>query len=207
MALFVGRVAAEKNLPLAVRAFQRIQELQPKARAVFVGDGPKAAWLKQRHPEFIHAGARTGEDLARHYASADLFVFPSLSETFGNVLTEALASRLVTVSYDYAAARQVVRHGVNGFVAPEKDEAAFLAATELALQHWNDGALRTAAHATALRLSWNAIIEQFEQELLGTVPAPPSGTELVFDPFVSSFPPSPPHHTRPITQQAPADPS
>lgn len=171
VALFVGRIAAEKNLPLAVRAFQRIQELQPKARAVFVGDGPKAAWLKQQHPEFIHAGVRTGEDLARHYASADLFVFPSLSETFGNVLTEALASRLVTVSYDYAAARQFVRHGVNGFVAPEKDETAFLAATELALQRWNDAGVRDAAHATALRLSWNSIIEQFEQELLGTTPS------------------------------------
>ncbi|HSJ04315.1 MAG TPA: glycosyltransferase family 1 protein [Verrucomicrobium sp.] len=171
VALFVGRIAAEKNLPLAVKAFQRVQEICPAARGVFVGDGPKAAWLRDHHPGFTHAGARTGEDLARHYASADLFIFPSLSETFGNVLTEALASQLVTVSYDYAAAHQFVTHGSNGFVAPERDEPAFLAATEQALAHWNDESLRTAARQTALKLSWSAIVEQFEQELLGTAPA------------------------------------
>lgn len=167
VALFVGRIAAEKNLPLAVKAFQRVQELHPGAKAVFVGGGPKANWLKEKYPDFLHEGPRTGEELARYYASADLFIFPSLTETFGNVLPEALASGLVTVSYDYAAARQIVRHGVNGFVAPEKDEDAYLDCVAQALGRWNDSGLRTAARATALKLSWSAVVEQFESELLG----------------------------------------
>ena len=168
VALFVGRIAAEKNLPLVVRSFKRIQQKSPGAKCVFVGDGPKAQSLSESHPEFIFAGARTGTDLASHYASADVFVFPSLTETFGNVLTEALASGLSTVSFDYAAAKQHVRHGENGHTAPFGDEGEFLLAVDDALAHWQDAALREAASATGAKLSWNAIVEQFEQELAGT---------------------------------------
>lgn len=171
VALFVGRIAAEKNLPLAVRAFGRILARSPGARCVFVGDGPKAASLREQYPQFIFAGARTGEDLAAHYASADVFVFPSLTETFGNVLTEALASGLSTVSFDYAAARQHVVHGVNGHTAPVSDETAYLEAVDAALAHWQDDGLRQAASHTAAGLSWDSIVAQFEGELLGTHPA------------------------------------
>lgn len=167
VAIFVGRLAPEKNLPLVVRSFQRIRQQHLRARCVFVGDGPDAAWLRSEYPEFIHAGARTGLDLAKHYASADLFVFPSLSETFGNVLTEALASGLVSVSFDYAAARQHVRHGHNGFVAKPDDGAAYLEAVDGALARWNDQTLRQNATATTSQLSWNTIVEQFEGELSG----------------------------------------
>lgn len=166
VALFVSRIAAEKNLPLAVRTFQRLQQIRPDTKCVFVGDGPKLPGLKEEHPEFIYAGAKTGTDLGRHFASADVFVFPSLTETFGNVVTEALASGLVTVAFDYAAAKQCIRHGENGFVAPLRDEAAFLSSAELALARWNDSALRQAAFETGRALSWSAIIEQFERELL-----------------------------------------
>jgi glycosyltransferase involved in cell wall biosynthesis len=166
VAMFVGRIAAEKNLPLAVRAFQQLMADNPGARCVFVGDGPRAQWLQESHPEFIHAGARTGEDLARHYASADVFVFPSLTETFGNVLLEAMASRLATVSFDYAAAQQFVRHGENGFKAAPGDDAAFLQAFKDAVARWSDDKLRDAAHDTAQTLSWDAIISQFEHELI-----------------------------------------
>jgi len=178
LTLFVGRIAPEKNLPLAVRAFEQIQKANPAARCVFVGGGPKAEWLQHEYPGFIHAGPRTGEDLARHYASADLFVFPSLSETFGNVLTEALASGLVTVSFDYAAAQQHVRHGENGFVAPVGDEDAYLTAVGQAMASWSDPVLRQRAAETAERLSWNAIIEQFERELknAGTEASTPKDT-------------------------------
>ena len=173
VALFVGRVAAEKNLPLAVRTFHALMQHNPATRCVFVGDGPKAAALRSEHPDFIFAGARTGEDLARHYASADLFIFPSLTETFGNVLTEALASGLVTTSYDYAAAREHVRHGVNGFTAAPGDETAFMESALLAHGHWKDAMLRHSARNTAEKLSWHSIIEQFEQELAGTPTARP----------------------------------
>ncbi len=90
--LYVGRLAAEKNLGLAIKAFQTIAAKQPRARFVLVGEGPSRSDLEQRHPEFIFTGLQLGETLAEHYASADLFVFPSLTETFGNVTLEALAS-------------------------------------------------------------------------------------------------------------------
>lgn len=165
VAIFVGRIAAEKNLPLVVKSFHQIMQQRPDARCVFVGDGPMAAELKSSYPEFIHAGARTGEDLARHYASADLFVFPSMSETFGNVITEAMASGLVTVSYNYAATLQNVKHGINGFAATYGDEAHFLQTVNEALTHWNDDVLRASAVHTASGLSWTSIVSQFAQEL------------------------------------------
>ena len=173
VAIFVGRIAAEKNLPLAVKAMARITSLNPKARGVFVGGGPKADSLRAKHPQFTHTGPRTGEDLARHYASADIFVFPSLTETYGNVLPEALASGLVTVSFDYAAAHELIWPGQNGFSASCGDEEAFLSATDKALERWNERRLREAARATAMPLSWDSIIAQFEQELMDARPDTP----------------------------------
>jgi glycosyltransferase involved in cell wall biosynthesis len=166
VAIFVSRIAPEKNLELAVRAFDRLTALDSRMRCVFVGDGPKAQAFKQHHPRFIHAGSRKGVDLATHYASADIFIFPSVTETYGNVLVEALASGLVTVSFDYAAAAEAVKNGVNGFVAPFGDEAAYLDATEMALKNWNSSAVRNAARTSVEELSWSSIVEQFEAELL-----------------------------------------
>ena len=104
--LHVGRLAAEKNLPALAAAFITISKRQPRARMVLVGEGPEERMLRSRLPEAIFAGTRRGEELASHYASADLFLFPSLTETFGNVTLEAIASGLPLVAYDYAAAGQ-----------------------------------------------------------------------------------------------------
>ncbi|MBS1138424.1 MAG: glycosyltransferase, partial [Proteobacteria bacterium] len=108
VAIYVGRIAPEKNLPLLFQAVAAIQEVRPGAKLVMVGDGPARRALERDWPQHIFAGMRTGEDLAAHYASADLFLFPSLTETFGNVTAEALASGLAVVAYDYAAAGQLV---------------------------------------------------------------------------------------------------
>ena len=124
--LYVGRIAAEKNLPLIVKTFTELQSRFPDFRGVFVGDGPKLAALKLEHPEFIYTGVLFGDDLARHYASADLFVFPSMTETFGNVTLEAMASGLGVVAFDYAAAKQHLVDGKNGYAVPFGDEDAFL---------------------------------------------------------------------------------
>lgn len=126
--LYVGRLAAEKNLELAITAFQAIRQIQPKARLVLVGDGPLTSRLRARHPEFVYCGMRQGHDLAMHYASADLFLFPSLTETFGNVILEALASGLAVVAFDYAAARAHVEPGRSGQLAPFGDAQALVAA-------------------------------------------------------------------------------
>jgi glycosyltransferase involved in cell wall biosynthesis len=127
----VGRLAAEKNLQLAVRAFRRIQQTHANARFVIVGDGPERTRIARAHPDIHFAGLRRGDDLARHYASGDLFLFPSLSETFGNVTLEAMASGLPVVAFDYGAAREHILDAECGVRVPFGDHEAFvdLAAT------------------------------------------------------------------------------
>ncbi|MEM7147558.1 MAG: glycosyltransferase [Verrucomicrobiota bacterium] len=179
VAIFVGRLASEKNLHLAARTFQFFQAVSPETRCVFVGDGPQRAALEKEHPHFIYTGMRSGEDLAQHYASADLFAFPSLSETFGNVLLEALASGLVTVSFDYACSQQLIEDGSNGFHAPFDDEDAFFAKAALALQHWNTISVAERARQTALKLSWDTIVKQFELNLKASQPHKQSPAAVV----------------------------
>jgi glycosyltransferase involved in cell wall biosynthesis len=167
---YVGRIAAEKNLGLAVEAFLAVRAQEPRARFVLVGDGPERAALAKRHPEFVWAGVRRGEDLARHYASTDLFVFPSVTETFGNVVTEALASGLVVLAYDYASTREHVRNGVNGYAVSFGDRQAYVkAAVEAWEQRGRWPALRQEARRTALGLSWDAVVERFETVLTGAL--------------------------------------
>lgn len=125
--LYVGRLAPEKNLEAVVRAHAAVAALRPDTRMIWVGDGPALPQLRAAHPDHICAGSRTGEDLAAHYASADLFLFASLSETWGNVLGEALASGLGVVAYRRAAAISLIRHGENGLTPQPGDEAGFIA--------------------------------------------------------------------------------
>lgn len=142
VAIYVGRIAPEKNLELAVRTFREIQKQRPDARFVWIGDGPARAKLAEDNPDFVFCGVRRGEDLARHFASGDLFLFPSHSETFGNVTLEAMASGVPTVAFDYGAAREHLRDGVHG-AAVDGDEAFIAAALRIA----NDEALRRAMSA------------------------------------------------------------
>ena len=166
VAIFVSRLAAEKNIPLAAEAFERIRAANPDVACVFVGDGPERAKLEKKHPDFIFAGMQKGDDLARHYASADLFVFPSVTETFGNVVTEAMASGLVALAYDYAAPRKYIRDGENGYLVPYDQSAAYLKQIDHALsQRAQWPALRAAARQTAEGLGWRKIIEGFVDEL------------------------------------------
>ncbi|HAI59875.1 MAG TPA: glycosyl transferase [Xanthomonadaceae bacterium] len=122
----VGRIAPEKNLPLLLRCFDALKAERPGARLVLVGDGPARAALAAERSDLVFAGTLRGDALAAHFASADLFCFPSLSETFGNVTLEAMASGLPTVAFDYGAAREHLADGVHGASVPFGDEAAFL---------------------------------------------------------------------------------
>ncbi len=124
--MYVGRIAPEKNLPLVLAAFERIKSRLPSSRLVMVGDGPLRPNLLRRYSEHIFAGVRRGEDLAAHYASGDLFLFPSVTETFGNVTVEAMASGLAVVAYDYAAGREHIEHGHSGLLAPFDDAPSFI---------------------------------------------------------------------------------
>ncbi|RMH94462.1 glycosyltransferase family 1 protein [Lysobacter pythonis] len=132
--IYVGRVAAEKNLPLAVRAFRELQKQRPDAKFVWVGEGPELAGIARDNPDFVIRGVQRGEDCARHFASADLFLFPSHSETFGNVTIEAMASGVPTVAFHYGAAREHLKDGLHGASIRGRDDDAFIrAACRIAL--------------------------------------------------------------------------
>jgi glycosyltransferase involved in cell wall biosynthesis len=171
---YVGRLAPEKNLGAVLAAFQALRAQQPRARLVLVGDGPMKAELATRCPDAVLAGQRSGADLARHYASLDLFLFASLTETFGNVTTEAMASGLPVVAFNSAAAGELIRSGENGWLAQGETEGAFVSA---ALALGGDVARRlavgAAARATARQLDWTDIVARFEGVLEGAIARAP----------------------------------
>lgn len=171
--LYVGRLAPEKNLDLAQRAYAAIREQQPGARMVWVGDGPSRGRLEAAHGEQHFAGQQIGEDLARHYASADLFIFPSLSETYGNVVAEAMASGLPVLAYRSAAAAELVADGDNGFIVPPGDEGAFIAAARaIAARAAGElGQMGGQARASMQPRHWAAIVERFEAVLREAIAA------------------------------------
>lgn len=169
LVLHVGRLAPEKNLDLVVAGFERIRALNPAARMLWVGDGPARALLEREHPRHLYAGVLRGAELARHYASADIFLFPSVSETFGNVTLEALASGLTVCAFDYAAAREHIVDGVSGALAPFGQPGAFIRRVELAARDWLRGQrLGQAGRAAVEQLSPRRVAEDFAQ-LLGAL--------------------------------------
>lgn len=163
----VGRLAAEKNISLALRAYEAVRIAQPRARLVLVGDGPLEARLRRLHPEVIFTGALRGEALARHYASADLMLFPSESETFGNVTLEALASGLVVVAFDDAAAGEHIVDGESGWLVPSGAHEAFIhTALAAALMPTREAlAMRRRARECAMQLGWPEVLERFAGQL------------------------------------------
>ncbi len=168
--IHVGRLAPEKNLGLLKRSFEALRSAYPQRnlKLIVVGDGPQRLALEKELPEAIFCGAQRGEALAAHYASGDVFLFPSLTETFGNVVLEALASGLGVVAYDQAAAAQHIRHGYSGVLAMPGDEEAFCeAATWLLEEDERLRCVRLNARQHASRQGWAAIIEQFESHLRG----------------------------------------
>jgi glycosyltransferase involved in cell wall biosynthesis len=166
---YVGRVAAEKNVELAVDAYRAMQSVRSDLRFVVVGDGPARERLARAHPDLVFCGFRTGVELAAHYASADVFLFPSDTETFGTVTLEAMASGLGVVAYDYAAARQHVTHTEDGLLVPYRDARAFVAnAVRLACAPALLDRMRRAARDTVLPLDWGRVVERFESVLLST---------------------------------------
>jgi len=161
--LCVSRLASEKNLQVTVETFKVMLQVNPNLKMVWVGDGPEKESLKLSCPNSIFAGVQRGEALASHYASGDIFLFSSLSETFGNVTIEAMASGLAVLAYDYAAARQFIDHGANGFLASLNEPNSFVAAG-LALVKYDVDLENLRAHArqTTLEISWDQVTKKLE---------------------------------------------
>lgn len=161
--LSVGRLAAEKNLGLLVDAFQAMRAVDPRLKLVLVGDGPQRAELQQRCPGACFAGSQTGQALSRHYASADVFLFPSLTETYGNVTPEALASGLAVLAFEHAAASELIRSGHNGLLAPQGDAAAFVRrAVDMAANPALCQQLAQQARVSVITRDWASIATQVE---------------------------------------------
>lgn len=176
LACYVGRVAPEKNLDLLLRAYTALRAAVPGARLVVVGEGPARERLQRTCPEVIFAGLQRGVALAEHYASADLFLFPSQSETFGNVTLEAMASGLPVVAYDYAAAAEAIVDGDNGVRVALGDAESFVAAAVHLAGHAH---LRTrvgrAARASAEQFDWEAVCDMLERRLFEVAWLGPGG--------------------------------
>lgn len=162
----VSRLAAEKNYPALFEAFARIRASQPSARFVVVGDGPLRKKLIRAYPWIRFTGFLSRADLARHYASGDAFLYASLTETFGNVVTEAMASGLPVLAFDYAAPARYIRNLENGLTVPFGNLTAWHhAADTLAANPSLRRRIGEAARRTAEGISWNHVIDGFERDL------------------------------------------
>lgn len=177
--MLVGRLAKEKNVGLAVSAFRAIQQIKPNAKLVFVGDGPLRQTLQSSCPDAVFTGVQKGDALACHYASGDIFLFPSLTETYGNVVPEALASGLAVVSYACAAAQELVVSGLNGMLVSGDREQEFIdTAVRLASSATTIARLRQAAAPSVAHLRWESIFDSFEGYLRRIVESGSAGIHM-----------------------------
>ena len=181
--IHVGRMAAEKNYPLLFRAFDAIKAVEPRARLVLVGDGPLLSHYQRQRPDAVFTGFYTGINLARLYASGDIYLHASVTETFGNVITEALGSGLAVGAFDYAAAHEFIQPGRNGLLVPVGDEAAFLAqAVRLGREPALRAQLSAAAPAAVSARSWESIVDRFESDLLEAIAGHRPGPDALRQP-------------------------
>lgn len=162
----VGRMAPEKNLEQVLNAYVALRDKNISVKLVMVGDGPLKEQFQNKYPDVTFAGMLTQAELAVYYASSDLFLFPSLTETFGNVTLEALASGVPVLAFDCAAAKDWVQTGINGWLVPEREPEKFSAqALEI---FTTEGLLERITMLTRqqhMSMDWDQIAEQVESVL------------------------------------------
>jgi glycosyltransferase involved in cell wall biosynthesis len=161
--LSVGRLAAEKNLDLTIQTYQAIKATGRPVKMVFAGDGPMRTVTQAKCPDAIFTGMCSHDELATLYASADLLLFPSLTETFGNVTLEALASGTPVLAFDCAAASDFIHDGKNGWLVSGSDSSAYIKKA-LDITHEASSLAQTRAFAriSVEHLGWDAIATQVE---------------------------------------------
>lgn len=161
--LSVGRLAAEKNLELTIHTYQALKAAGRDVQMVFAGDGPMRGVTQAKCPEALFLGMCTHEQLATLYASADLLLFPSLTETFGNVTLESLACATPVLAFDCAAAGEFITHQHNGWLAHRDDRQSYIQ-TALAITANPHTLVHAREHtrASVEQLGWDEIAGQVE---------------------------------------------
>lgn len=190
----VGRLAPEKNIPYLAEALARVHRERPAARFLVVGDGPERERFQAGLEASGHfAGFRTGDDLADHYSACDLFAFASRTETFGNVVLEAMASGLPVVAVAEGGVRDIVRDGETGLmIDPAAPPEAFARAVlELADDAARRERMARAARAHAEGQSWSAIMGALRDRYVAALEAFRAGAGPS-SPSASPRPASPP---------------
>lgn len=164
LVLHVGRLAVEKDVDTLVKGFDRARErLGDRAAFCVAGDGPRAAWVRAALPYAMHLGFLDRATLADLYADADIFVFPSPTETCGLVALEAMASGVPVIGADAGGIPENVRHGLTGFLVPAGDAEGFAARiVELAEDGEQRGAMREAARSFAVGRDWARELDELE---------------------------------------------
>ena len=159
----VGRMAPEKNLDQVLKTYEALKVTGQAFKLVMVGDGPLKEQFQKRYPEIIFPGMLSQTNLATYYASSDLFIFPSQTETFGNVTLEALASGIPVLAFDCAAARDWVQTGVNGWLIAENNPEGF-AAQAVTVFKSKDllDQITQSTRQQVVQLDWDQIAEQVE---------------------------------------------
>lgn len=160
---FVSRLVAEKGLDVVADVIRGLEQNAVPHKAVIVGDGPERGALARALPHAVFEGHLRGTDLATAYASADVFLFPSETETFGNVTLEAMSSGLPAVVADATGSDALVTDGVTGFLAPPRDSSAFLdRVTRLVTDAGLRSRMGTAARSAAESYDWDRVLAQIE---------------------------------------------
>jgi glycosyltransferase involved in cell wall biosynthesis len=161
--LSTSRLAAEKNLNLTIQAYQTLLAQGRKVKMVFAGDGPMRAVTEAKCPDAIFVGMCTHEQLATLYASADLLLFPSLTETFGNVTLESLSCGTPVLAFDCAAAGEFIQDRKNGWLVPSDEPQTYI---QRALEITQDSATlaqsREFTRPSVAHLGWDEIAGQVE---------------------------------------------
>lgn len=156
---FVGRLSVEKNVALLVRIRQQLLDADFSSfRFLIVGHGVGEPWLREHLPNAEFPGVLRGEALSRAYANMDLFIFPSHTDTFGNVVLEALSSGVPAIVTPDGGPRYIIREGETGFVAKDEDFAQTILA--IARDPRLYSAMRSAARADALTTSWDSVFDR-----------------------------------------------
>ena len=156
---FVGRLSIEKNVALLAQVQEELEQMgHNNFRFLIVGHGGEEGWLRERLQRAEFPGVLRGEELAEAYASMDLFVFPSHTDTFGNVVLEALASGVPTIVTPDGGPCTIVRDGKMGRIVPDDEFAAAVAGVlGDPVKH---AEMRQAARAYALTMSWDSVFEK-----------------------------------------------